>query len=58
MKGGIVLVLVLLDAICIALGLAGAWAFWLWLAPNLQRLLQVRLWELLLPNPWMPAGGV
>lgn len=58
MKGGIVLVLVLLDAICIALGLAGAWAFWLWLAPNLQRLVQVQFWELWLPNPWMPAGSV
>lgn len=58
MNRGIALLLAALDAVCVLLGLLCAWAFWLWLAPNLQRLLQVRLWELLLPNPWMPAGGV
>jgi exopolysaccharide biosynthesis polyprenyl glycosylphosphotransferase len=50
--------LALLDAVCVALGIATAWAFWLWLAPNLQHLVQVGLWELWLPNPWMPAGLV
>ena len=47
----------LLDALCVVAGIASAWAFWLWLAPNLQHLVQVGLWELFLPNPWMPAGA-
>lgn len=58
MNRGIALALALLDACCVVLGLVCAWGFWLWLAPNLQRLVQVQLWELLLPNPWMPAGAV
>ncbi len=58
MNRGIALLLAALDACCVVLGLVCAWGFWLWLAPNLQRLVQVQLWELLLPNPWMPAGAV
>lgn len=58
MNKGIGLMLAALDAVCIAVGLAASWMFWLWLAPNLQRLVQVHYWELWLPNPWMPAGGV
>ncbi len=58
MNRGIAFLLAALDAVCVVFGLVCAWAFWLWLAPNLQRLLQVQLWELMLPNPWMPAGGV
>lgn len=50
--------LALLDALCVLAGIATAWVTWLWLAPNLQHLVQVGLWELFLPNPWMPAGAV
>ncbi len=50
--------LALLDALCVAAGIATAWAFWSWLAPNLQHLIRVGLWDLWLPNPWMPAGAV
>lgn len=50
--------LALLDALCVAAGMATAWAFWLWLAPNLEHLVQVRFWELWYTNPWMPAGSV
>ncbi|MES2639792.1 MAG: sugar transferase [Myxococcota bacterium] len=50
--------LALLDAAAVLAGIATAWVFWLWLAPNLQHLVQVQLWELFLPNPWMPAGSV
>ncbi len=50
--------LALLDTLCVLAGIVSAWAFWLWLAPNLQHLVGVRLWELFLPNPWMPAGAV
>lgn len=49
--------LALLDAVTVFAGIATAWAFWLWLAPNLHRLVQPGLVELLLPNPWMPAGA-
>lgn len=58
MSRGIALALALLDACCVVAGLACAWLTWLWLAPNLQHLVQVELWELMLPNPWMPAGAV
>ncbi len=58
MNRGIAFALAILDAACVMLGLMCSWAFWLWLAPNLQRLVQVQFWELLLPNPWMPAGAV
>lgn len=47
-----------LDALCVALGLAIGWQLWLWMAPNLQRLIQVSYTDLLLPNPWMPSGLV
>ncbi|MFZ5481827.1 MAG: sugar transferase [Myxococcota bacterium] len=50
--------LALLDAVCVAAGLFVAWVFWLWLAPNLQRLVQPGFVELWGPNPWMPAGVV
>lgn len=49
--------LALLDALTVLAGIATAWAFWLWLAPNLHRLVQPGLGELMLPNPWMPAGA-
>ena len=58
MNRGIGIALAVLDACCVVLGLASAWAAWLWLAPNLQRLVHVQLWELMLPNPWMPSGMV
>lgn len=58
MNRGIGFLLAVLDALCIALGLAAAWRLWLWLAPNLQRLVQVQYWELWTLNPWMPAGAV
>lgn len=48
--------LALLDAVCIAAGLAIAWAWWLWSAPNLQTLVQIPYWGLWLPNDFMPAG--
>ncbi|MDP2309766.1 MAG: exopolysaccharide biosynthesis polyprenyl glycosylphosphotransferase [Pseudomonadota bacterium] len=50
--------LALLDAAAVLAGISTAWVFWLWLAPNLQHLVHVQLWELFLPNPWMPAGSV
>lgn len=46
-----------LDAASVFAGIVSAWLFWLWLAPNLQHLVQVQLWELFLLNPWMPAGA-
>ncbi len=48
----------LVDVAAVLAGIATAWVFWLWLAPNLQHLVHVQLWELFLPNPWMPAGTV
>lgn len=50
--------LALVDGLCVSAGLAVAWLAWLWAAPNLQRLIQVPFHDLLIPNPWMPAGGV
>ena len=52
------LFLAVLDAVCIAAGLFCAWVFWLWWAPMLQRMVQVPFLELMVPNPWMPAGIV
>ncbi len=52
------LLLAVLDASCIVFGLFAAWLFWLWWAPMLQRMVQVPFWELMIPNPWMPAGVV
>ncbi len=48
----------LLDALCVLAALILSWSFWLWRAPNLQDLLQPAWTQLLLPNPWMPAGTV
>ena len=50
--------LIVLDALCVFLGIVTAWLFWLWRTPNLQNLVQVHLWELMAPNPWMPSGVV
>jgi exopolysaccharide biosynthesis polyprenyl glycosylphosphotransferase len=50
--------LAVLDAACIAAGLAAAWAFWLWHAPNLQLAVQVPFRALWLPNVWLPSGAV
>lgn len=58
MNRGLGLLLAVSDALCIVLGLFGAWAYWLWMAPNLQRLVQVQFWELWVLNPWMPAGAI
>lgn len=58
MKARISLGLALLDALCVLAGLCTAWAFWLWMSPNLQSMLQIGILDLLRPNPWMPAGGV
>lgn len=52
------LLLALLDTVCVVAGLFSAWLFWLWWAPMLQRMVQVSFVELLVPNPWMPAGIV
>ena len=52
------LLLAVLDMACILAGLFCAWMFWLWWAPMLQRMVQVEFIELLVPNPWMPAGLV
>lgn len=49
--------LALSDAISLTASLAVAWRFWLFLAPNLQRLVQPSFAELWIPNPWMPAGA-
>lgn len=58
MKRRIALALALADSLCVLAGLAIAWQSWLYLAPNLQRLLQPQLWDLLIPNAWMPSGLV
>lgn len=58
MKRRIAVVLAALDCLCVLAGLIVAWQVWLWSAPNLQRLIQPGLTDLLLPNPWMPSGLV
>lgn len=50
--------LALLDVACIVGGIATAWQVWLWLAPNLQLLVQVHFGALWGRNPWMPSATV
>ncbi len=50
--------LALLDALCVALALLGAWAFWTWRSPNLGLLVQVAYSDLWLPNRFITAGGL
>lgn len=58
MRSTVGVLLAILDAGCILLGLIAGWRFWLWISPNLQRMVQVRFAELWFPNPWMPAAVV
>ncbi len=48
------LILLLLDAGALLLALWAAFGFWVWHDPQLEYVVQVRLWELFLPNPWIP----
>ncbi len=50
--------LALLDALCVAMGLLGAWAFWTWRSPNLGVLVQVSYGALWVPNRFITAGSV
>jgi exopolysaccharide biosynthesis polyprenyl glycosylphosphotransferase len=50
--------LALLDALCVAVALLGAWAFWTWRSPNLGLLVHVSYAELWLPNRFITAGVV
>ncbi len=50
--------LALLDALCVAVALFGAWAFWTWRSPNLGLLVYVPYSELWLPNRFITAGGL
>ncbi len=47
-------ILALLDAAGLLLAAWAAHTFWLWYNPQLAYVVQVRLWELFLPNPWSP----
>ena len=46
--------LLLLDALGLMLAARLAHVLWLWYNPQLAWVVQVRFWELWLPNPWLP----
>ena len=48
----------MLDALCVALGLFGAWMWWTWRAPNLGVLVQVSFLQLWTPNRFLTSGLV
>lgn len=50
--------LALLDALCVALALLLAWAFWTWRSPNLGLLVQIAYGDLWVPNRFITAGVV
>mgnify|MGYP003334742593 CR=1 FL=1 len=58
MRRRVAYALALLDTLCVLGGIAAAWLVWTWLTPNLQHMVRVDLGQLMLPNPWMPAGIV
>lgn len=53
-SGLLTFVLALIDLGAMMLALWASYAFWLWHNPQLEFVVQVRLVELFLPNPWIP----
>ena len=48
------IILALIDIGTLALAFWFSFSFWTWQNPQLEYVVQVRLWELVPPNPWMP----
>lgn len=47
---------VLIDLLVLLMAIAGSLRLWLWWMPQLERVVQVALWEVLFTNQWLPPG--
>ncbi len=50
------IILVAIDIATLLLALVVSYRLWIWNDPQLEFVVQVQLWELFWPNPWMPPA--